>query len=312
MTTEPPPTGKTRAFALPPQLRTMSDDQLLELRDLVRKKAWVKAASISGPSDRHAAQITKLRREGRDKEARAVEKRLYLDAHWESLRWFLFGGHVDLPVPTDPTRAWDATSNPWLKIRVPGWATTLDEHDQANPYKPLPDKQYLRLLAYAWVMEPLLAIPKSRQMMVTWLFCAIAAHDLVARDAQRAAFISKKFDDANALLGRINTIISKLPGEYNDMLPPRTTHKIGHLEAPEHNCHVHAMGEEAKGLRSYTFSWVFFDESAFADQASEIMRAGMPTVKGGGRFTLVSTSNGEEPFFRVISDSGQIPVPAGV
>lgn len=296
------------APALPKVLQGLSPDQLLELQELAEAKAWVKASQVqdfSGPEKVELRKIEKSHPEAH-KQARELLYRAHL---WDSLRWFLFGGFVDLVgFQEHPLRAYDPDTNPWVRLWVPGWARTMDEHDEVNPYKGFPDKEYLRVMAFAWVHRPRLAIPKSRQLMVTWLFCAIAAHTVLFRQAQRIAVISKKFDDANALLGRMQTVIDGLPTDR--FYVPASPRKEGLLSIPENGSFVHAMGEEAKGLRSFTFSWVFSDEASFQDQFREINRATLATIKGG-RFTLVSTSNGEEGFFDVLSEGGTIPTPPG-
>lgn len=298
---------------IPEALGHLSQDELVQLKELVDKKAWLRAATVEPLTKKETKAVTDAKRQNGPKAEKRVRDRFYVRHHWASLRWFLFGGLVDLPgLPINPNRAYDPEENPWVKIHVSGWTKTLDEHDEANPYKPLPDKDYLRLMSYAWVNEPLLLIPKSRQVLVTWLFCAIATHNLLVRPAQRMAVISKKFEDADALIDRMETIYNQLPHSRFHVPAAWPKHrKSGEVTCPENDSIVQAMGEEAKGLRQYTFSWVFSDEVAFQDQADEIFRAAMPTVKGGGRFTGVSTSNGEEVFHNTLSENGRIPTPAG-
>jgi len=298
---------------LPAALRELSQDDLVALKELVDKKAWLRATTIADFTSKEQQAIADAKRQTGDVAQRRVRDRFYQRKHWDSLRWFLFGGLVDITgLPVDPQRAYDPDDNPWVKVRVGGWAQTLDEHDEANPYKTLPDKDYLRLLSYAWVFQPLLLVPKSRQVMVTWLFCCIATHNLIVRPAQRMAVISKKFEDADSLIDRMETIYNRLPHSRFSVPAAFDKHrKSGEVSCPQMESIVQAMGEEAKGLRQYTFSWVFSDEVSFQDQADDIFRAAMPTVKGGGRFTGVSTPNGEEVFHATLSENGRIPVPAG-
>lgn len=301
----------TEAPALPKALQGLTPDQLEELTSLAETKAWVKASSVQDFTGPEKVALRKLEKQSPEEHKRGREL-LYRKYLWDSLRWFLFGGYVDLVgFQTHPLKAYDPDTNPWLKLWVPGWAKTMDEHDEVNPYKHFPDKEYLRILAHAWVHRPRLAIPKSRQLMVTWLFCGIAVHTVLFRQAQRIAVVSKKFDDANALLGRMATIINGLPSDRFYVPWDENKHKKeGLLSVPANGSYVHAMGEEAKGLRSFTFSWVFSDEAAFQDQFREINRATLATIKGG-RFTLVSTSNGEEGFWEVCTEGGVIPAPPG-
>lgn len=292
---------------LPKVLRDLDEEQKAELYHMVQKKAWIYATSIEDFTDEEKTKVAKLEKTHGPKAAKRVRDQLYLKYHWRALRWFLFGGLVDIPIQENPRKAWDAQDNPFIKVRVRSFCWTIDEHDSSEPRKRLPDKDYLRLLAYAWVYEPLLSVPKSRQMLVTWLFCAIAAHETLFRDSKNTAWISKKFDDANAHLEkRIKPLCEALP---KALWVPDFHFKSGELSSG--NSYISAMGEEARGLRQYTYSWVFDDEAGFQVQASENIEAALPAVKGGGRLTLVSSANGKETFYAVISENGRISVPPG-
>lgn len=269
------------------------------------------ATQIPPPSPAQTDEIERAREELGESEGRALAAVFYRQRHWDTLHRFLFGGSVPLPIGTDITRSPSPVSNEPPSIWVPGWVVTQDEHDEEEPYKRLPDKEYLKRLAYAWVWEPLLFVPKSRQLMVTWLFCAIGAHELIARQARRCAFVSKKSEDADrGLLTRVELVCEMLP----PWAPP-VQHIEGYLTCPETNSVIMAIGENSeKGLRSYTFSWIFSDEAAFQTNPAPGYRAALATIKGvhsSSRYTAVSTSDGEEWFHSVLSDSGKIPTPAG-
>lgn len=298
-------------IGLPNILRKMNEEQRAHLYYLVEKKAWIKASEVQDFTDEEKSKIAEAEKKHGPRVSKTLQDRLYKRHHWESLRWFMFGGLVDIPIQQNPTRAWDPVTNPFLKVRVRSFIWTQDEHDQSKPFKRLPDKKYIRLMAYTWVHEPLLAVPKSRQMMVTWTFSGISVHETLFRPAKNTAWISKKFDDANATLEkRIKPIAERLPHQRFPV--PKSKFKSGLFECEDTGSIIRAMGEEAKGLRQYTFSWVFDDEAAFQEQASDIVQAALPTINGGGRFTLVSSANGKEVFYRVISENDRIAVPAGV
>lgn len=295
---------------LPRVIRNLTDDQKAELYHMVQKKAWIYATEIEDFTDEEKSKVLEIEKKKGPKVAKGARDRLYLKYHWRALRWFLFGGLVDLPIQENPKKAWDPVTNPFIKVRMKSFCWTIDEHDQSEPRKRLPDKDYLRLMAYAWVHEPLIAVPKSRQMMVTWLFCAIAAHETMFRESKNTAWISKKFDDANATIEkRVKPLLESLPANVKGIKVPDFHFKSGELSSG--TSRIMAMGEEARGLRQYTYSWVFDDEAAFQTQASDNIQAALPAVKGGGRLTLVSSANGKETFYGVVSENGRISVPAG-
>lgn len=296
---------------LPKLLRKMNEEEKAHLYYLIEKKAWIRATEIQDFTDEEETKLAKLQKDKGPKISKMAEAVIYNRHHWTSLRWFLFGGLVDIPVQEDPKRAWDPKTNPFIKIRAKSFVWTQDEHDDSKPYKRLPDKDYLRLLSYSWVHEPKLVVPKSRQMMVTWLFSSIAVHETLFRPAKNTAWISKKFDDANATIDkRIKSISDRLPRDRGEFEVPEAKFIKGLFESSTGSI-IRAMGEEAKGLRQYTFSWVFDDEAAFQEQASGTVQAALPTVNGGGRFTLVSSANGKETFYNLVTENGRIPSPAG-
>lgn len=295
---------------LPKILSQMNEEERARLYYLVEKKAWIKATQIPDFTDEEQSKVKEVEKKHGPAAARKATDIIYRRHHWDTLRWFLFGGLVDIPLTENPRKAWDPETNPFIKIRMPSFVYTQDEHDESNPYKRLPDKKYLRILAYAWVHEPMLVTPKSRQMMLTWLFSSIGTHETLFRSARTTAWISKKFDDANATVEkRIKFVADKLP---KDRFPvPNYRFIKGILDCDDSGSIIRAMGEDAKGLRQYTFSWVFSDEVGFQDQANEIIRASLPTVNGGGRFTQVSSANGKDIFYGVVTENGKIPAPAG-
>jgi len=297
---------------LPAPLKGLTPDQLEELTDLAELKAWVRASEVEPFTERELELIDKAREQG-ERTERGVRARLYRPHLWRALRWYLFGGYVDLVgFQEQPRKAYDPDTNPWLKLWVPGWARTKDEHDVSAPYKPLPDKDYLRLLAYAWVHEPLLAVPKSRQLMMTWLFSCIASWMVTFQPAQLIGIVSKKEVDADAVLQRIHTVIKGLPADrFYVPINAEKCKTYARITNPESDSQILGLSENPDGVRSHTFSWVLSDEVAFQEYAEEQMRATMASVKGGARYTLVTTSNGEEHFHNVISEGGRIPVPPG-
>lgn len=294
---------------LPPTIAKMSEADRLTLQDMVEEKSWVLASNVQPFTDRELEIIAQSERDKGPVFSAAVKQRFYDKHHWDSLRTFLFGGYVDIPgLVNDPGHAWDPATNPWVKVLVPGWAFTMDEHDHETPFKRFPDRDYLRFLAYTWVHQRKLLVPKSRQVLVTWLFCAIGAHELVARQATRSGFVTKKEGDADGLCNRVKVVLEKLP--YSRFDVPRFNKTYCNVRVEENHSTIMGMGENDDAVRSYTFSWVFFDEMAFHENTAEVVRAVVPSLKMD-RFTGVSSSDGKEEFYDMISDGDIIPVLKG-
>lgn len=86
------------------------------------------------------------------------------------------------------------------------WAYTLDVHDPENPIKVFPDKEHIKIITKIWLNNPLLLIPKSRQMMMTWIFVCLYLWDTQFHKGKLTFFQSKKEDDADDLIKRAKFI----------------------------------------------------------------------------------------------------------
>src|SRR2546425_13287340 len=62
---------------------------------------------------------------------------------------------------------------------IAGQVRTRDEHDPTVEAKPFPDKVNIRALVDFWLggWNRTNAVPKSRQMLVSWTLCALYQHD---------------------------------------------------------------------------------------------------------------------------------------
>src|SRR4029453_11219906 len=65
--------------------------------------------------------------------------------------------------------AYGAQGDPWAFVKDCVW--TRDE--ATGQVRRYPDRAYAELLVRRWQTEPLLAVAKSRRMVVTWLFVAL-------------------------------------------------------------------------------------------------------------------------------------------
>ena len=184
-----------------------------------------------------------------------------------------------------------------------GFVKTVDEHDQANPVKPFPDRPHLRVLNQLWTQSQQLLIPKSRQLMVSW-FCMARASWEIMHPGQQWAVTCKKFDDANSLLERCWLIIQNIP----EPLRPKAIRKEGlikieHETAPST---LLALSQDSDSPRSRTFSGIILDEAAFTDNLDKLYTSARPTVQGGGKLIMVSTPNGRDLFYNLATDNGRL------
>lgn len=167
---------------------------------------------------------------------------------------------------------------------------TMDQVDAKNPVKLFPDKAYLKLYVKLWQKYPLLAVPKTRRMTLSWATIALYVWDTIFHKGRFNAFVSKKEDDANELVSRAKFIIDNLnPLKIPKELIPKYEHKFNTLNFPELLSKIQGFPQGADQLRQFTFSGIFGDESAFWEYAEKFYSASFPTIDGGGKMTLVSS-----------------------
>lgn len=168
---------------------------------------------------------------------------------------------------------------------------TLDQQDRADPIKPFPkDRAYLKLFFKIWQRERLLAVPKSRRLFMSWGCSALYLWDTMFYPGRHNAIVSKKEQDADALLERGKFILEHIP---KDKLPPELIpgwdKTYTFLKFPEMDSLMQAFPSGSDQLRMHGFSGVFCDEMAFQDDAADMYASTFPTIENGGKFTVVSS-----------------------
>jgi hypothetical protein len=183
--------------------------------------------------------------------------------------------------------AYGAQGDPWAFVRDCVW--TRDE--ATGMVRRYPDRAYAELLVRRWQEHPLLAVPKSRRMVCTWLFVALnywlARFSPLAKIAFMARKLGKTETEGSAeLVRRARFIHEHLP----PTLPPcAVEYNIGFLRFPN-GSEIVALGEGEEQARQHTFTSVLADELAFWDHPFETWVALRPTIEGGGRITAVSSA----------------------
>jgi phage FluMu gp28-like protein len=179
--------------------------------------------------------------------------------------------------------------NPWLFIKDA--CLTKDEADSGS-VKRFPDLPYLRHICEVWQAHKMLAVPKSRRMMLTWLMVALHLH-MALFTPRSAIFVqSKKSEDSDYLIrdNRMLFIYNNLPVWLKSFGLPTVTSKE-FLVTFSNGSSVRAVSQGADQLRQYTATAVLCDEIAFWERGRETWRALRPIVQGGGRLTLISSAN---------------------
>ena len=163
---------------------------------------------------------------------------------------------------------------------------TLDEHDALQPYKRVPPKPYLREMADLWwrcgLDFPILAMPKSRKVMATWLFGLLFFGECQFRSGRRNAVQSHNLDEASAIIQKMRGVWSR---QASWIRRPATWTAT---ECRFENDSVFvALPGGARQLQGPTLSGYLFDEVGDHEEARETYEAAQAAVAGGGRIVMV-------------------------
>lgn len=188
----------------------------------------------------------------------------------------------------------------WIKDCV----VTEDPH--TKKFRPFPTHgdlgKYLEILTHA-IMDPdpenpliarerLLALLKSRRMIVTWLVCAIfdwcgifGEHEYMFVGSRKLG--DNEFQGSRELIKRCKTIIRKLRAG------PRPKIKASRdvLEFPDRHNVIIAVAQGDDQLRQYAASRILLDEFAFWPEAESTFGGLKPTVENFGQIIAVSTAS---------------------
>lgn len=173
---------------------------------------------------------------------------------------------------------------------------TFDGYEPtSDKIKPLPDKPSQRYLLEQIHTEKTVFVPKSRQIMATWLVCAYLWWDARFHEHELNFVQSKKEEDAanlvfnkDALSSRISFMEERLPG----YLKQPVTYSYGIIQYPGIGSKIWGVPQGADIIRSYTPSIVFLDEAAFQPRAEESYRASIAAAR-----KIVAVSSAEPSWF---------------
>lgn len=152
------------------------------------------------------------------------------------------------------------------------------------------EDDYLRLMAETWWQNDLVAVPKSRQLRVTHLFVNLHGWLGMFHSGQRIAVQSKKEQDADEILRRLDTSLGIMKKRHPLLPWPSHRYKYCRILFPNGSI-IMGVAQGANTVRQYTFSAIFSDEMAFQLDAEEAFTAAVPTIEGGGKYAAVSSAN---------------------
>lgn len=188
------------------------------------------------------------------------------------------------------------------------YVKTKDEHGYGElSVKQFPTREQKK---YIWEIidtvnrEQLVAIEKSRQLMVTWIMCLYCLW--VAKfQTNRLIFIqSKKEEDAANLVFNSEWSASRISFmEYNlpEFLKSDCAAAYGKLFFRDTGSRIWGIPEGGDQIRSYTASLIVSDEAAFQPEFENAWKAANPSIKGGGKMIVVSSARSGAYMRRLIA-----------
>jgi phage FluMu gp28-like protein len=189
-------------------------------------------------------------------------------------------------------------SDPWAAIRE-GKIFTLDQTDARTPVKQFPPKQHLEQITRIWEANPMLLVPKSRRMMLSWLMCYLHLWYAMFHPGRAIFIVSDKEQKSDGLVRMCEFMYTNIPD--GTILKPIMRSKYCALEFPGLDSYIMGLPSGAAQLRQYTASALLFDEFAFWGDAMETLGAARPTIEGGGRLTIVSSAQ-DGPYKKLVFD----------
>ena len=189
-------------------------------------------------------------------------------------------------------------ADPWAAI-AEGKIFTLDQTDFKNPVKPFPTKPHLEHLTRAWLDNPMMLVPKSRRMMLSWLMAWLHLWMAMFHPGRSIFIVSDKEQKSDELVRRCEFMYTNIP--EGCILKPTVRSKYCALEFPGLDSYIMGLPSGAAQLRQYTASALLFDEFAFWTDAMETLGAARPTIEGGGRLTIISSAQ-DGPYKRLVFD----------
>src|SRR3990167_10108933 len=176
--------------------------------------------------------------------------------------------------------------NPWQMI-TDQTIWTMDEVDMLNPVKQFPAEPWLQHVTQTWLDVKLLALYKSRRMLITWLMCFLHLWLAMFREGANIFLVSDKEEKSDKLVKRCGFIYNHIPDDM--ILKPQAKLRYCHLEFPGLNSRIQGVPQGADQLRQEGATAILADEVAFWDNAREMYMASKPTIDGGGKFTCISS-----------------------
>jgi len=189
--------------------------------------------------------------------------------------------------------------NPWKffvqQVKTIDESKTVDLKNRDRVYLWPRHHAYLKETLNVLQNEPLVGIPKSRRMMISWLLSAYFVWDARYHPNSAIFYMSETEQKSAFAVDRRCMFIEENLRDPAFQLPIKTvktkTSLVGHITYPN-DSYIWALASGGDVLRQYTATKIFIDESEFQDEAPAVVRAALPMVENGAQLILASSSDG--------------------
>lgn len=208
---------------------------------------------------------------------------------------------VKIPFMAYKMQQWKNDPFLWMVEQV----FTIDESDSENPVKPFPAYRYLKEVIREYFDNKVLVVSKTRRMMATHLFTALAVHQLLFVPFSENIIVSINEDRAKKV---IQTRCKKII-EYLDPRFPYPEFKdkedflVAEIHNPVNGATITALPSGSDKCRGLTVTNAFYDEFAFQKNCEENLKALKPALEGENcRAAIVSTPKFATVFQELVSN----------
>lgn len=173
-----------------------------------------------------------------------------------------------------------------------GWFVTRDEHRADGSY-PLPPHEYCYIVIDRFHVYRRLIIPKSRQVMVSWLIASYLVANFLLNQNELNVYQTKREEDAQEFMERVFFLYNHLPEWIRKIRPKQPSQKENRmkLELPEWGSKILGVPSGGDIVRSKTMTRFVSDECNFQPEAKASLRAAAPALGTTGKMYFISSAN---------------------
>jgi hypothetical protein len=180
---------------------------------------------------------------------------------------------------------------------------TIFDQTQGDGGKLVPFKlfDFQKDLVNMYLDERFVVANKYRQAGVSTTTCAYIAWYVMFKENRSVAIVADKLETARDEL--MNDVVDFIDNCPSFLRPKPTVKDTQKLKRYDNGCQLSAFS--SRGLRGYTPTLLFWDETAWTEKSDKFWTSAKPTLQTGGRAIFVSTPNGLDPVFYKTFDSAR-------